>query len=128
VCIILGDIREITSSLKKTVWKIESVAASDEMGRSVKNLAEITGAINSVDWKSTMEAFRNAVLNLDRLLQNINRNTDVAKYDILETLNQLKKISVQLDEFSRKINDNPSLLLRGSNKNRSKEDLPELEP
>jgi phospholipid/cholesterol/gamma-HCH transport system substrate-binding protein len=125
---IIDDTKEITASLKLSAQRLEKISSSEELTESLKNLAEITRAINSVDWSSTMEAFRNAVLNLDRFLNNLNKNTEVAKYDILETLNQFKKITIQLDEFSRKINNNPALLLKGANKNEAKEELPELEP
>ena len=120
--------RYLLSDMRTTAHKIEEIATSDAFNETFVNLADITRAMKKVNWDSTMLSLQDAVINLDNLLSDMNRNADEAESDVLQSIAQIRQITEELSEFTRKINNNPALLLKGANRDDAKKELPELDP
>ncbi len=129
--LIIGENRESFSSIVKntdslsyyitilaanaatSMKKINEIIQSEELQKILSNSAEFTDAIIEEDLVKelmmTIEEFRSVVKNLNRFVQS-------SKRDLLPTFESLRETMDYLNEFSRQIGDEPSLLLRTKRK------------
>lgn len=137
-----SNFEEITSNLNETVYstrmlvgelrtsvkRIEEVTTSKAFSETFSNMAEISRGLAQVKWDSTAIALNRSINTLDRLLQNVDRTVLDSRADLNLSLSRLRETSIELKEFSERINSNPGLLFSGANRNDAKSDLPELKP
>jgi ABC-type transporter Mla subunit MlaD len=105
-------INENQESISQTVSNLEQITAN--ANTLVMELTNFSGKLKDVDVatlltniNTTIEKSSIAMINIDKMVVKNRSNID-------ETIESLREAVENLNEFSRQINENPSILLRGS--------------
>ena len=103
----------LAASAASSMQKIDDIIASEELQKILSNSAQFTDSIieeNLIqELMLTISEFRMAVKNINKLVQS-------SKRDLLPTFESLRETIDYLNEFSRQIGEEPSLLLRTKKK------------
>ncbi|ASB48124.1 MlaD family protein [Alkalitalea saponilacus] len=112
-----------TNLIQKTVEQINTYATGDSISEIIGNLREITHAINESNIKQLIEDLAILAQHTQQLLIKVDDDINKGSQYLVESQSLLKSTLRNLDEASRKINRDPSLLIRGSRTKDSPDDL-----
>jgi phospholipid/cholesterol/gamma-HCH transport system substrate-binding protein len=123
--------REVSESLKRssvllqeTSVHVNQVVKGDTMGDILTNLRDVSLKIKEARVGEMIENLALAASQTQQLLLKVDKDLNRNSEDFSESLSLLKIALENLAEASRKINDNPSILIRGTNlKNAPDQDL-----
>ncbi len=103
----------LAANAATSMKKINEIIQSEELQKILSNSAEFTDSIIEEELikelMMTIDEFRSIVKNMNRFVQS-------SKRDLLPTFESLRETMDYLNEFSRQIGDEPSLLLRTKRK------------
>lgn len=112
--------------LASTISKIQKTVESDTLGEILDNVRDVTVKLKEADINALIENVTDVASQTQELLKKVDSDLDRSSQDFSESLRLLKMTLENLLETSRKINDDPSILIRGINqKNTPDEDLKE---
>lgn len=125
------DARQISSrlnassqSLQETLTRINYLVSSDTVGDILGNLRDVSLKLKEAEVGKMIENIANVAGQTQELLLKIDNDLDRSSQDFSESLRLLRITLDNLAEASRKINDDPSILIRGSEqKNSPDQDL-----
>ncbi|MBS0000919.1 MAG: MCE family protein [Cyclobacteriaceae bacterium] len=116
------DALEISESLKKsstslheTVTYVNHLVKGDTLGDILFNFRDVSLKIREAKIGEMIENIARAANQTQELLLKVDNDLDRSSQDFSESLRLLKITLENLSEASRKINDNPSILIRGTN-------------
>jgi len=127
----IADARQISSrlnasslSLQETLNRINYLVKSDTVGDILGNLREVSLKLREAEVGTMIENIASVAGQTQELLLKIDNDLDRSSQDFSESLHLLKITLDNLSEASRKINNDPSILIRGSQqKNSPDQDL-----
>lgn len=111
---ISSDARVISRMTKNTMSKVEAVAESDSLRLIMHNLVEITDSIKKADLVALMQELNITLERSNRMIRDMETSFTKSKADILSTIESLKETSDYLNQFTRMLSEDPSVLVRGS--------------
>lgn len=110
--------------LLATIGRIQQTVESDTLDQILGNVRDVSVALKEADVNALIENITTLAIQTQELLKKVDSDLDQSSQDFSESLKLLKMTLENLLETSRKINDNPSILIRGVNqKNIPDEDL-----
>ena len=110
---ITSDLKETSVSAKHAMQNLRSLAGSDSVQEIIGNLARFSRTINDAN---LLQIFHDLNLTLDRtnaMLKEFGKHYSESQDDITATLKATQETLDNLNEFSRLISEDPSVLLRG---------------
>ncbi len=107
--LILDDNRE---SLNESIENIARI--SSELANLLTTINYVTQQLDLDQFNMTVSNIDKSVDNLTEALNNINYTVLESQDDVIETIRLLKETMQNINEFSRMISENPSLLLKSS--------------
>ena len=107
---------QFTKSASEAVEKLNTILHSEELQNLLANSEEFSSKLAKVDISTTIEELNNAIKQANDAFLHIDRTVLKSRSDILETLEILKETVDYLNEFSRDISEDPSILLRPTKK------------
>ncbi|TSA28534.1 MCE family protein [bacterium] len=107
--LILDDNRE---SLNESIENIARI--SSELANLLTTINYVTQQLDLDQFNMTVSNIDKSVGNLTEALNNINYTVLESQDDVIETIRLLKETMQNINEFSRMISENPSLLLKSS--------------
>lgn len=127
----IADARQISSrlnasslSLQETLNRINYLVKSDTVGDILGNLRDVSLKLKEAEVGKMIENIASVAGQTQELLLKIDNDLDGSSQDFSESLHLLKVTLDNLAEVSRKINNDPSILIRGSEpKNSPDQDL-----
>ena len=112
---------ESTQNLNRTSYKlmgaadrINQIIASDTVNQVLGNARDISMKLKEADLGRLITEIANVAEQTSRLLRKVDRDIDEGSKDFTESLHLLKITLDNLNSASRKINNDPSILIRGS--------------
>ncbi len=112
--ILTEDLHEFTVSAEATMANLEKVTGSDSLTQILGNLAEISEVLARSDLTGMVEELTAIMYHT----QNVLKQMDVAitrnQSEITQSVQALRESSEYLNQFSRMISEDPSILLRGA--------------
>lgn len=125
------DAREVTLTLKRssqslqeTVNYVNRVVRGDTLGDILVNFRDISMKLKEARVGEMIENMAGVARQTEELLLKVDNDLNRSSQDFSESLRLLKITLENLAEASRKINDDPSILIRGTNpKNIPDQDL-----
>jgi phospholipid/cholesterol/gamma-HCH transport system substrate-binding protein len=132
------DIRETISGFKditnrldqssrvfaSTIEKIQKTVESDTLGEILGNVRDVSLKLKEADVQSLIENLTMVASQTQELLKKVDSDLDQSSQDFSESIRLLKMTLENLLETSRKINNDPSIILRGvEQKNTPDDDL-----
>ena len=109
LAIITKDIKEIMNEFNKIVQSGQLKSISD-------NTERITGQIAEVDISGLLHELQVTIEQANITMSHIDATHLESRQDILDTIEALKETIEYLNDFSRQISDDPSLLIRSRKK------------
>ncbi|SFE23889.1 MlaD family protein [Thermophagus xiamenensis] len=120
---ISDSILNVTHSLKETTEKINLLIQSDSINQIIGNTRDITQKLKESDISQLIEDLARVAKQTKELLEKVDDDINKGSKDFLENQEMLKATLRNLEEASRKINNNPSILIRKSKAKNLPDDL-----
>lgn len=108
------DAKDISRMTKHTMSKVEAVAESDSLRIIMRNLVEITDSIKKADLVQLIQELNTTLERSNRMIRDLETSFTKSRADILSTIESLKETSDYLNQFTRMLSEDPSVLVRGS--------------
>jgi phospholipid/cholesterol/gamma-HCH transport system substrate-binding protein len=118
---ITDRLNESSRSIQETVDKVNLLVKSDTVGDILANFREVSLKLKEAEVATMIENIAQAANRTHDILVKIDGDLDRSSQDFTESLQLLKITLENLADASRKINDDPSILIRGT----SQKDLPD---
>ncbi len=109
---VLTNLSSTTQDLAIIVDETRQIMQSGEIKNIVTNTEKITNDIANANLEKLLIDMNAAIKKLDITLTHIDATHLESRQDILDTIEALKETIEYLNEFSRQISDDPSLLIR----------------
>jgi phospholipid/cholesterol/gamma-HCH transport system substrate-binding protein len=106
-------ITELVDNLNQTTNRVNQVLHSEEFNNILVNSEKFTGQISNIDLPALVENVNKTVEEVDYAVRQINTTHLSGKDDLLDILDKLQETVDNLDEFSRMLLEDPTILLRG---------------
>jgi phospholipid/cholesterol/gamma-HCH transport system substrate-binding protein len=107
------QLRELSFTTLRTMKSLERVTRSDSLTQIVNNIAEITNSLKKNRLNELLAEFSTALQSLNRLLAAMDADAGT-RSDFIRSLKTLEETADYLNEFSRLLAEDPSVLVRGA--------------
>lgn len=107
--------------LQASVEEFNRLTTSDTLAQIVANVREVTVRLRQANLVNLIDRLSEVIERTNKLLIGVDHDLDRGSKDFLIGIRRLKSTLEYLDETSRMINEDPSVLLRGT----TTEDLPD---
>lgn len=108
------EIAYISKTVNSSLDAINNILGSDEFGSLMSNLDILAGQLADANLKDTVSNLGVTIQRTGVLVNTLNRTVLRSKDDLAETMENLRDATANLNDFSRQILDNPTILLRGN--------------
>ena len=109
-----ASLDELISTTTLTVSEIGEIAASDSVKRALANLAEFSDNLKKADLVQLVQELNFALVHTNRVLQDLDIALAKSQKDLVVTIDAMKESAEYLNQFSRMITEDPSILIRGA--------------
>lgn len=113
----------IGTYLLQTVSEIRRLTLSDTLGRILSNVSEVTMKLKRANLLDLIDQLSEAVQRTNNLLRHIDHDVERSSEDVWNSVRSLRSTMKYLEETTRLINEDPSVLIRGTDL----EDIPDEE-
>jgi phospholipid/cholesterol/gamma-HCH transport system substrate-binding protein len=117
------EAHRVTQRIDKSLAEVERLVQNDTIHRILANTEEFSNTLKQSNLKGLISDFSELIRQTQVLLNNADSDINQGTEDLKRNLELLKYTLENLNEASRKINSNPSILLR----NPRKKDVPDSE-
>lgn len=108
------QIVSISTNINRSLDTINQLLSSDEFVSIVQNIDELSAQLAEANVKEMVSNLGTTIQRTGVLVNTLNRALLRSQDDLLETLENMRYASENLNDFSRQISDNPAILLRGN--------------
>jgi phospholipid/cholesterol/gamma-HCH transport system substrate-binding protein len=110
---ISSELKETAISAKYTVRNLRTLAESDSLHQIVGNLAKFSKTLNEADLLKLIQDLNQTLDRTNTMLKQLEKRYAESQDDITETLEAARETLDNLNQFSRLISEDPSILVRG---------------
>jgi phospholipid/cholesterol/gamma-HCH transport system substrate-binding protein len=107
--------------LHASVYEIHQLITGDTLKQIVENVREVTERLSESDIVSLVHRLDELVERVNHLMIAVDHDLERGSKDFITSVQKLKSTLIYLDETSRMINEDPSILIRGT----STDDIPD---
>lgn len=111
--IVMARLDTITAALKVSANEIEKITASDTLRQIVANFHDISTKLNKADLVALVDRLKEMVQQTNKILVTMDRDFELGSRDLLGSLKELKSTLENLNEASRIIKEDPSVIIHG---------------
>lgn len=114
---ILGTTRQIadlSAQINRSLQRVNSIIESPQMESIVSNLNILSGQLAQANMKDLVAELVVILNKAGTAISNIDRTILRNRANLNETLESLREASANLNEFSKQIADQPSIIIRGN--------------
>jgi phospholipid/cholesterol/gamma-HCH transport system substrate-binding protein len=104
----------VSSSINRSLETIDRLLNSEEFVSIVKNIDTLSAQLSEADTKEMVANLGTTIQRTGVLINTLNRTVLRSQDDLMETMENLRYATENLNDFSRQISDNPAILLRGN--------------
>lgn len=113
--VITEDFDQIAKDTRRLVKRLDSIMSSGKIEKIVANTEEITSELADSDLKQIMTDIHKLTIDANDAISHIDATHLESRQDLLDTIESLKETIDYLNDFSRQISEDPSLLIRSKN-------------
>jgi len=110
-----SNLKNSTEKLNSTVLFVNQLLESDTVADILVNTRKVTQQLSRSDVQSMIENISNVAVETSALLSRLNRDYDLKSEELTRSLRLLRETLDNLSDASKKINQDPSILIRGIN-------------
>jgi len=108
------QITELSAQINRSLIKVNSIMESEELASIITNLNALAGQLSQANLKDLVSELTTTLNRASTAISTIDRTMLRNRANINETLEALREASANLNEFSRQIADQPSIIIRGN--------------
>jgi len=108
-----GDIDSLTQHAKSILASVDRFAQSDTLNQIVENVANVTSALEQAELVRLFQEINTTLEQTNSMLRDVEISFSKSRTDLVYTIERLKESVDYLNQFSRMISENPSVLIRG---------------
>lgn len=108
------DLKELMLTLNNTMLEINRIVSSDSVHQIIDNIANISENIRQADLAKLVQELNTALSATNNILQAMDVNINQTWVNFSASIESIRETAQYLDQFSRMITEDPSLLLRGT--------------
>ena len=112
---ITKDFEQIVENTKYLLERLNTIMKSGKVEKIVANTEEITSKLADSDLKQLMADIHKLTIDANDAISHIDATHLESRQDLLDTIESLKETIDYLNDFSRQISEDPSLLIRSKN-------------
>lgn len=112
--VVMARLDTITSALQISTNEIAKITASDTLRQIVANFHDMSSKLTKVDLVRLVERLREVVEKTNKILVTMDRDMELGNRDFLTSLQELKSTLDNLNEVSRILKEDPSVIIYGS--------------
>jgi phospholipid/cholesterol/gamma-HCH transport system substrate-binding protein len=109
-----GNFSESSQTFKEAIATINSIIQSDTIQQIVDNAHDISQHLKEADLDQFIENLTRVTEQTRKFLYTLNENLENNSQELAESVRLLRITLSNLEEVTNKINNNPSILIRGS--------------
>jgi phospholipid/cholesterol/gamma-HCH transport system substrate-binding protein len=114
-----SNLKQTSVLMNETLQRINLLVTSDSVSEILINTREVSQSLKEAEIAKMVQNISEAANQADELLIRINRDFDLNSDEITQNLRLLRETLENLNNASRKINQDPSILFRGVNDKRA---------
>jgi phospholipid/cholesterol/gamma-HCH transport system substrate-binding protein len=107
------DLAMLTANINQSLTRINQIVSTPQFDSLIVNVNTISQKLSTADVKQLVTDLNKTVVQTTSLVGNLDRTVTRGRTDLLETLESLREAAENLNEFSKQISEDPSILLRG---------------
>ncbi len=107
------QLAEISANINESLTRVNQLISNPYFDSLLVNVNTLSGQLAEANLKTLISELSLTVKNTGNLVSNVDRTFTRSRSNIVETLDALREASENLNEFSKQIADDPSILIRG---------------
>ncbi|MBI9032532.1 MCE family protein [bacterium] len=122
--LISGDVAKFTNVLEvkldtlvtattQSITALNNILNSSSINNIITNLDTISTDLAEADLNLLVTSLNNSVIRFESMITNVDNTVIRSRRDILDILDSAREAMENLNDFTKQINDNPTILLRG---------------
>ncbi len=122
--LISGDVAKFTNVLDakldtlvtattQSISSVNKILSNGSINNIITNLDTISTDLADADLDVLVTSLNSSIVRLESMMKTVDNTVIRSRRDILEILDSAREAMENLNEFSKQINDNPTILLRG---------------
>jgi len=111
---ITSDLQELVVGASQTMRHVAAISGSDTLRRVVTNLADITESLRRAELTRLVHEMNETLAHTGLVLQEIDATISKNRSDVGYAVQSMKESVEYLNQFSRMITEDPSVLIRGA--------------
>ncbi len=112
---ITEDFEQIAENTKSLLERLDEIMGTGQVAKIVTSTQKITSELADSDLKQLMADIHKLTIDADNAISHIDATHLESRQDLLDTIESLKETIDYLNDFSRQISEDPSLLIRSKN-------------
>lgn len=108
------DMQDLIVNSGKTMKNLEAISGSDSLKQVLANVAEITDALRQAEVTRLVHEFNETLAHTSLVLQEVDATLSKNRSDFGYSIQSLRESVEYLNQFSRMITEDPSVLVRGA--------------
>ena len=112
---ITEDFEQIAKNTKSLLERLDTITESGQVEKIVTNTEKITSELANSDLKQLMTDIHKLTIDANDAISHIDATHLESRQDLLDAIESLKETIDYLNDFSRQISEDPSLLIRSKN-------------
>ena len=113
--IITDDFEQIAKNTRSLLERLDTIMESGKVEKIVTSTEKITSELADSDIKQLMADIHKLTIDTNDAISHIDATHLESRQDLLDTIESLKETIDYLNDFSRQISEDPSLLIRSKN-------------
>ncbi len=111
--IITADLKETVVLARRTIGNVRSLTRSDSLRQVLGNLAQFSKNLKEADLVELIVQLNQTLDRTNNMLAQVDKNFASNYEDVVETITAARETIDNLNQFSRLISEDPSILVRG---------------
>lgn len=112
--VLAANAAEMSRKLNSSLDRVNNVLTSAELDSLVANINNISAQLKAADLQNLIGQLSETTSKTGSMVSNVDRLLISNRANLTEILESLREASENLNEFSRQIADQPSIILRGN--------------
>jgi len=113
--VITKDLEQITKNTRSLLERLDKIMESGQVENIVSSTEKITSDLADSDLKQVMVDIHKLTIDANDAISHIDATHLESRQDLLDTIESLKETIDYLNDFSRQISEDPSVLIRSRN-------------
>ena len=110
-----AELNHLLANTNTILLRVNDIVQSGDVDTMLANFATISDEMAAIDLVELSKNINKTVLQINQTIRKIDLTVVRSQEDVISTIETLRETMESLEDFSRRISEDPTLLLRGNN-------------